>query len=464
MTLDDHVAALQPQLISSLREALRLRSTPGTPLPGKPFGEGVDEALRHALKTAQDLGFRTANVDSMVGYAEYGEGEEMVAVLGHLDVVPEGTGWSHDPYGAEIVDGVLYGRGTLDDKGPTYAALFALAALRDGGIPLRRRIRVIFGTNEESGCACMAHYVQSGQELPVMGFTPDGAFPIINAEKGSVKLRLFSPGAPGGPENLTALTAAPAANMVPETAEGTIEGPPERLLPLRRALESFAADREWPLVLEEGEGKLTVRPRGKAAHASLPELGINAAVRLLRLLGALPTEAPWRRAAAALGALVNEKSDGAALGIACRDDLSGPLTLNLGLLEVTADGGIAATLDIRYPVRQAWDALFPEVQARVRDLGLSLEVLRHSPPLFVDPSSELIQALQRAYTATTGQEAFLLAIGGGTYARTMPHVVAFGATFPGDPELMHQPDERIPLERLALITRILAAAMKELAQ
>ena len=110
MTLDDHVAALQPQLISSLREALRLRSTPGTPLPGKPFGEGVDEAMRHALKTAQDLGFRTANVDSMVGYAEYGEGEEMVAVLGHLDVVPEGTGWSHDPYGAEIVDGVLYGR------------------------------------------------------------------------------------------------------------------------------------------------------------------------------------------------------------------------------------------------------------------------------------------------------------------------------------------------------------------
>lgn len=463
MTLDEHVAALQPRLITSLREALRHRSTQETPLPGKPFGEGVDNALRHALKTAQELGFRTVNVDSMVGYAEYGSGDEMVAVLGHLDVVPEGTGWSHDPYGAEIEDGVLYGRGTLDDKGPTYAALFALAALRDAGIPLRRRVRVIFGTNEESGCACMAHYVKSGQELPVMGFTPDGSFPIINAEKGSVKLRLTSAAENGGAVNLTALAAAPAANMVPERAEATLEGPRESLAPLRRALISLAADRGWPLDMEETATTLTVRPRGKAAHASLPELGINAAVRLLRLLSSLPVEAPWRRATAALGALVNEQSDGAALGIACQDTLSGPLTLNLGLLEITGEG-LAATLDIRYPVRQEWHALFPEVSARARDLGLAVEILRHSPPLFVDPSSELIQALQRAYTAATGKEASLLAIGGGTYARTMPHVVAFGASFPGDPELMHQPDEGISLERLALITRILAAATRELAQ
>lgn len=464
MTLDEHVAALQPQLISALREALRFRSTREDPLPGKPFGEGVDGALCHALRTAQDLGFRTVNVDALGGYAEYGQGDEMVAVLGHLDVVPEGTGWTRDPYGAEIVDGVLYGRGTLDDKGPTYAALFALAALRDAGIPLRRRLRVLFGTNEETGCACMEHYVKSGQELPVLGFTPDGSFPIINAEKGSVKLRLTSEEKAGGTVTLATLRGAAAVNIVPETAEAVLRGPQKDLAVLRRALVSLAADRSWPLETEETPAELTVRVRGKAAHASLPDHGINAAVRLLRLLGALPVEAPWRTAAAALGALMNEQSDGAALGIACCDTLSGPLTLNLGLLEVSPGGALVATLDIRYPVRQEWSALFPEAERRARELGLSVELLRHSPPLFVDPSSELIQALQRAYTAATGQDATLLAIGGGTYARTMPHVVAFGASFPGDPELMHQPDERISLERLALVTRILATAMVELAQ
>lgn len=465
MTLDEHIDAIQPRLIASLQEALRIRSTKADSKPGMPFGEGVHCALQHALATARDLGFRTGNVDSMVGYAEYGDGDEMVAVLGHLDVVPEGTGWTHPPYGAHIVDGSLYGRGALDNKGPTYAALFALAALSRMGIPLRRRIRVLFGTNEENGSNCMAHYVQSGHELPVMGFTPDGSFPIIYAEKGSVKLRLTAPAKFRGEiVGMDVFRGGQAANMVPESALAVLTGAEDALRPLRHVLEAMAEDRKWPLELKETPGTLEVRTGGKSAHASAPEYGINAAVRLLHLLECLPVDAPWRTAVAALGALVNESSDGARLGIACRDNLSGPLTLNLGLLERSPEGHLTATLDIRYPVQKAWETLHAAAEQRVGDLGLSLELLRHSPPLYMDPSSKLIRLLQRVYTEKTGQEATLLTTGGGTYARSMPNVVAFGASFPGEPDLMHEPDERISLDQLALVSRLLGAAMLEMAR
>src|SRR5262249_22708073 len=161
------------------------------PEPNAPFGKPAREALDYTLALCERLGFRTKDVDGYAGHAEFGEGAEMVAALGHLDVVPEGDRWSKAPHGAEIEDGYIYARGCADDEGPTYAALFGAKALMDSGLPLKRRVRLVFGCNEESGFGCVKHYWEvAKEERPVYAFTPDACFPLIYAEKGIANLVL----------------------------------------------------------------------------------------------------------------------------------------------------------------------------------------------------------------------------------------------------------------------------------
>lgn len=188
MELRACVDALKPQLLSTLRQNIQIPSAQGEAEDGAPYGASVRESLVHVLDTARELGFRTENMDGHLGWCEYGEGDEMVAVLGHLDVVPAGDGWSCDPFGGELRDGKIWGRGTTDDKGPAIASLFALAALRDSGLPIRRRIRILFGCNEEAGSDDIKYYLANGGEIPVMGFTPDGEYPVINGEKGIINV------------------------------------------------------------------------------------------------------------------------------------------------------------------------------------------------------------------------------------------------------------------------------------
>ena len=182
-TVDAIIEKNKPQLIESLQMSIRIPSVEGNPEPGAPFGPEVRRALNHALATARDLGLKTTDMEGYVGCAEYGEGEEMLGILCHLDVVPEGEGWNFPPYAAVIDNDIMYGRGTLDDKGPAFAAMYALHAIKEAGIKLRRRVRIILGTNEETGWGCMDYYKQHG-EKPTLAFTPDGEYPVVNSEKG----------------------------------------------------------------------------------------------------------------------------------------------------------------------------------------------------------------------------------------------------------------------------------------
>lgn len=174
---------LRDDIIKSTQEICRIRSVESDGKEGMPFGEGVNEALEYALNLSKKLGFKTQNIDGYVGYAEYGEGEDYVAVLGHLDIVPEGDGWIYPPYEAQIHDGKIYARGAVDDKGPIIAALYGLYAIKELGLKLNKKVRIIYGTNEETGCSDMQYYLKK-EKSPVLGFTPDSDFPLIFAEKG----------------------------------------------------------------------------------------------------------------------------------------------------------------------------------------------------------------------------------------------------------------------------------------
>ena len=445
MNFDRELDARESELIESLQELIRIRSV-GEEAGAHPFGDGPHACLMACLALGERLGFRTASVDDMAGYVEYGSGEEMVAVLGHLDVVPEGDGWNYPPYGAVIDNGRLYGRGAVDDKGPTVAALYALRAIADSGVALSRRIRVIFGLNEEKGSLCIKHYVNKGEELPVMGFTPDGEYPIINGEKGIVTATFVRRLSADGEKRIAAFSAGIAANVVPEFATAELTFAPEGKLP-----EKVSAT------------GTRVEARGVNAHGSTPELGENAIGRLLLALDGLGLSGDHGEAVHFLAEHIGMETRGKSLGIALSDDISGDLTLNFGVAKLEGDT-LSVTINIRYPVTRKLEEFYPALVAKMAEGGFTETSLAHKQALYMPPESELIRCLSKVYEEQTGEPARLISMGGGTYAKAMPNTVAFGPIFPGDEAVEHKPNEYIELSKLMKNAKIIAAAMYEMAK
>ena len=445
MNFDRELDARESELIESLQELIRIRSV-GEEAGAHPFGDGPHACLMACLALGERLGFRTASVDDMAGYVEYGSGEEMVAVLGHLDVVPEGDGWNYPPYGAVIDNGRLYGRGAVDDKGPTVAALYALRAIADSGVALSRRIRVIFGLNEEKGSLCIKHYVNKGEELPVMGFTPDGEYPIINGEKGIVTATFVRRLSAEGAKRIAAFSAGIAANVVPEFATAELTFAPEGKLPEKV---SAAGTR--------------VEARGVNAHGSTPELGENAIGRLLLALDGLGLSGDHGEAVHFLAEHIGMETRGKSLGIALSDDISGELTLNFGVAKLEGDT-LSVTINIRYPVTRKLEEFYSALVAKMAEGGFTETSLAHKQALYMPPESELIRCLSKVYEEQTGEPAQLISMGGGTYAKAMPNTVAFGPIFPGDEAVEHKPNEYIELSKLMKNAKIIAAAMYEMAK
>ena len=467
MDLNAYVRKMEPALLACLQENLRIPSVQGPAEPGKPYGSAVRESLDHVLAAAEKLGFSTVNMDGQLGWCEYGEGEEMVAVLGHLDVVPAGDGWSFDPWGGEIRDGRIFGRGTMDDKGPSIAALFALAALRESGLPIRRRIRLFFGCNEESGSGDMKYYLAHGGEIPVMGFTPDGEYPVINGEKGIINVTYGRELDQIGELKLLSIHGGTAPNVVPASASAKLACPRE----LAERIARLSAPKLRYTVTEQG---LFVESEGVNAHGSTPELGENALGRLVLALDTLPLEGQTAQAIHFLAQTLGMETDGASAGIALSDDVSGKLTLNWGTLDVE-NGKLLMKINYRYPVtkrlprkrsctRKSCDDCAPILDEKFAAAGFTKEAQLHKEKLYVPEDSSLIRTLMKVYREQTGLEGKPKSIGGGTYAKSLPNIVAFGPIFPGDEIREHKPDEFLELSRLMQNAQIIAAAMYEMAK
>lgn len=456
MDLKTAVEAQREALLKSLQESVRIRSVQDPAVEGCPFGRGVRSCLDHALQTARQCGFSATNLDHQMGWCEYGSGEEMVAVLGHLDVVPEGEGWSFDPFGGEIRDGKIFGRGTMDDKGPTLAALYALKALRETGLPLSRRIRLLFGTNEETGSADMKYYLSHGGEVPVMGFTPDGEYPVINGEKGIVNVMFRKSYTQSGPMRLLHLAGGSAPNVVPAYASAKFACSAE-------LAGQFAQHSDEKVRFTPTEIGLKVEAFGESAHGSTPEQGENAIGRLMAALTQLPLDSELADTVQFLAEKIGIETDGRSLGIALADDISGGLTLNLG----TAEGNetaLSVCINYRYPVTKQFEDCAPVLQKAFEEAGFTMTAQVHKHSVYVPEDSELIQVLLRVYAGQTGLPARPKSIGGGTYAKFMPNIVAFGPVFPGDEVREHKPDEFIEIDKLMKNAQIFAEAMYQLAK
>jgi succinyl-diaminopimelate desuccinylase len=443
------------QLIRALQGCIRIPSVYADDHSGYPYGQNIQNCLAYMLDLAAQMGFATHNMDGQLGWCEYGQGEELVAVLGHLDVVPEGEGWTIPPYEGRVVQGKIYGRGAMDDKGPTVAALYALLALKESGLPLKRRVRLIFGLNEETGSADMQYYLAHGGQIPVMGITPDGEYPVINGEKGLVTETFARPLQQSGAIRLQALSGGTAHNIVPAQAQATLVCSPE----IGAQIAALAVEKISCAPTQDG---VSLTATGVSAHGGTPHEGENAIGRLMQFLAKLPLEGELGQCVAFLAEKIGMEWNGSSLGIAMEDDLSGPLTLNLGTIRWDGQQ-LEVAVNYRYPVTHSFEECGPVIQAAFAQAGFHQTYIQHKQAIFMPPESPLVAKLLKVYAAYTGQSTQPKCIGGGTYAKMMPNILAFGPIFPGDEVREHKPDEFMEISRLLDNVQLLAAAMYELA-
>ena len=459
------IDSMQDDLVKSVQKLVQIKSVKGEKQLSCPFGEGPAKALAEALRIGQNLGFKTKNINNYVGYVEYGIGEKMIAILGHLDVVPEGTGWDFPPYAAEINQGKIYGRGTMDDKGPILAALYGLKAIKEAGIKIPYRVRIIFGTNEESGSRDIKYYLEQGGEIPIVGFTPDGDYPVVNSEKGILffdAVKVFRK--KDFPITVKYIKGGLAANMVPAYCEAKLQIRNNLLKKeIIRKLEQFIRESGYQIEIEQNDECLILKSKGIAAHAMEPEKGKNAIMQLVCLLNTIDLGSTdvanyihW------LVENIGMENNGYSLGINCKDD-NGKLTLNLGIANINEDQAMVR-INPRYPHSFKGSDILVKIKDKAKITNIKIENVMDNPPLYVHPNHPLIKTLIQVFEEQTGQRGKPLAMGGGTYAKSMPHIVAHGPRFPGAPTVEHQPNEYIKIEELILNAKIYAHAIYELSQ
>lgn len=463
MDINNKVEEIREELIKSTQEIVKIKSVQEDPKEGMPFGEGVNKALEFSLELCKSMGFKTTNLDGYIGYAELGEGEDYIAILGHLDVVPEGTGWIYPPYGGEIHDGKIFARGTTDDKGPLYAALYGLKALKELNIPLSKKVRVIFGTNEESGCGEMQYY-RDREKPPIMGFTPDAEYPIIYAEKGitifDVAKEINIP--QEGDIIIKSIKGGERANMVPDNAEAIIIAKDKE--EILKSLEGFVKSTGYDIKGEIKGNELVIKSFGFSAHGSLPHLGKNAIMQMIKFLVTLPLgESDIYDYLKLFNDYVGLETNGKSFGVGLEDKESGELSFNVGTIDMT-EKKVLMKLNLRYPVTFKYEDMMEPFKEKLEGTNIKVENIMHHPPLYFPSDHPLIKTLQKVYKEQTGDEPRLLAIGGGTYAKEMKNIVAFGPIFPGKPDLDHQANEYIEVEDLIRNAKIYAHAIYELAK
>ncbi len=422
MAKEDKAMAMEnilEKIFGSISDIVKFDSSQRPAEGDMPFGEGAAKALKAYLELAKSFGFETYNYDNFVGEIIWGEGEEF-AILVHLDVVPAGNGWTHDPFGGEIdyENKKIWGRGTTDDKGPAVISLYALKALKDEGFVPSKKIKLICGCNEESGWACIDHYNKVAH-MPDTGISPDADFPVLYAEKGILHIKLDmaikSPAFEG-------LAGGERANMVCDMCSVTAPVDKDKMA-------------KYNLFFESGK----IVSHGKGAHGSTPDEGINAILPMLKYLG-LDGEAAL---------LFDEK-----LGLKDLEDETGKLTLSPDMIEQKKDH-IFVTCDIRYPATYKREQILSIIDKN----GYPYEIVNEQAPLFNDKNSPLITTLKDVYNEVTGKNLQPIAIGGGTYARALKFGAAYGPEEAGDESVMHQANEYISFEKIEKCFKIYKTAI-----
>lgn len=472
MSYLDILNVLQKEICDRTAELVQIKSVGTDPIRVSeaevyPFGCEVQHSLVHTLELGKSLGFEVKNFDNYAGHIEFKglSEDEVFGIIGHLDVVPEGHGWDDDPYSGLVKEGYLYGRGTSDDKGPVIACLYAMTAIKDAGIVPKKTIRLVLGLDEETGNRSMEHYIEAAGQ-PNFGITPDGDFPVINGEMGilifDIAQKLKKHSVKEGLV-LSKLQGGVAPNAVPGKARAVLASKNKSEYEgIQEKVRQFVKETGYNVKSKRVGSSLAIEAFGAAAHGSKPDLGLNAISILMALLGSFDFA----------GEEVNEFIEfynshigfdlsGERLGCHLYDESSGNLILNVGMAEFN-DEIASVTINIRFPVTFSGDDVFNGIEGVLYD-NLGIIKSKEEKPIFIDADTPFVNSLMEAYIEQTGDmEHGPIVIGGGTYAKSFDNVLAFGALFPGEEDLMHMENERISLDSLEKMSRIYAAAIYKL--
>lgn len=458
--IEEYFDAHRDELVRDVMSLVSIRSVDEAAKPGKPYGDGPAAALAAAEALARSYGFTDVNnVDNYVSTVTYGEGDVQLGILAHLDVVPEGSGWTMcAPYEPKVIDGRIYGRGSSDDKGPAVASLLALRCVKDLGLPMKHKVRLILGAAEETGSTDIAYYFKK-EPAPPMTFSPDGDYPILNTEKGQLCPDIFAGFARSEQlPRIRSINGGMVLNAVPPEAEAVIEGLDSAAI--------YAAVKDVDGVtfeVADTDGGARIVAKGKNAHASTPAGGRNAVTALIEALLELPLApcAGLDKLRALHELVPHGETDGTHLGIACADEITGPLTVSLDMFTYT-ETGFRARLDSRVPLCGGEERLYAILEGKAKERGLEAECMLRKAPHHTPEDTPLVAALKRVFTAYTGQEATCVSMGGGTYVHEIEGGVCFGCEFPGEDTHMHSADEWVSIDTLVLSGKMFAQTIADL--
>ncbi len=460
--IEAYFADKQEQIVADVCRLIAIKSEREAPQPGMPFGEGPYKALMEGKKMVEEMGFFTKNFDNYVVSAEMNDKPAYLGILAHLDVVNEGSGWTCPPYEGTVKDGMIYGRGSADDKGPAVAAMWALKAAREINPNLSKGCRLILGSCEETGSEDLEYYLPK-EPAPPVSFSPDAEFPVINIEKGSYRPVFGARWAEDKTlPRVTAIQGGTTTNIVTRECDAWVEG--MALADVQAVCEKHQQQTGVEFTACQEAGLIRIHSLGVSAHAASPTTGKNAQAAMVCLLADLPlAPSAGQKAIAGMAKLFPfGDNHGKAMGVDLEDELSGKLTLVFSKLQFTLTG-FEGQFDSRCPICANDDNVRQIIKGHFAEWGFDvLDNDKMGAPHHTPADSPFVQTLLRTYEQYTGLKGECLAIGGGTYVHDIEGGVAFGCALPDTDNRMHGADEFAVIEELMLSAKIFTQVILEL--
>lgn len=448
--------------------------------PHFPFGRDCKDALKYFLQLANSLGFHTKDLDGYCGYAEFGEGDELIGIVGHLDVVPAiEQDWSYSPFTPTIHNNKIYGRGAIDDKGPVISNLYAMKAvmeyIKENNIVSNKRVRLIVGLNEEKDWKCIEYY-KNHEEIPTIGYSPDADFPCIYAEKSVVSLLLKEElliyknpvfqMRNGSIQNTIPILIEDidcennAINVVPKFCSATLKlNSSVSIQNLINFIKNRINQYNYEIDIYKIDNlKLKLSSHGVASHSAHPDLGINAISKLIIILNDIFKE--FKISIPLLDNFCKYIGDdylGKNLELNIEDE-SGKLTLNTSQFYLK-DNQICIGINLRVPINTNVNDVISKFKDNFKN---NINILKIQDSLYIDKNNDLVTKLCDVFNETCGTNFEPITIGGATYARAFPNCISFGMNFPMDTDMCHKVDEFIDIDKLMLSTNIYANAIYKL--
>ena len=459
--LNTYIDNMKDKIINSTCEVINIPSVfSDDDNSGTPFGIHTVEALNYILNLGKSFGFRTKNIDNKCGYIEFGEGEKLLGIIGHLDVVPAEDDWNYSPFKSTIDNRNIYGRGAIDDKGPVIAVLYAMKSVADN-YKLNKRVRLILGLNEENDWKCIERYKQT-EESPDIAFSPDANFPCIYAEKTIESLYLKQKYTRNSTLYIEEIsTNNNAINVVPKYCSITLKFDNSKITDIKENLKTLINNYNYNINIEEiDNSSIKLISLGISSHAAHPELGVNALSRLLIIINELFN-------------LYNIKLDildyfakyigndytGQKLGINFKDE-TGILTLNTAQF-ILKDNVLSLGFNLRIPVTIDYNKIEKEFQKYCNE-NLEIKIARIQEPLYIKKDNNIVKQLCNIFNDYNNSDLEPIAIGGGTYARAFDNCISFGPQMPNSKDMCHQTDEYISINNLLFCTKVYAEAILNL--